>query len=83
MGAEEATPRFRRLSLGGTLGHEARLYKATLTNEGTKIDIVSVIWRYKAVFSSVIAGGVSGTFDPAVVVALGRKQQARILKAAG
>jgi hypothetical protein len=77
-GAEKATPQFRRLSLGGTLGHEARLYKATLKNQGTTIDVVSVIWRHKAVYSSLIAGGVSGTFDPAQVVALARKQQARV-----
>jgi hypothetical protein len=80
-GAEKATPRFRRLSLGGSLGHEARLYKATLTNEGTKIDIISVVWRYKTVFSTVIAGGISGTFDPAQVVGLARKQQGRALAA--
>lgn len=80
--AEEATPRFRRLALGGSLGHEARLYKATMTNDGIKIDVVTLVWRYKAVYSSIFAAGVSGTFDPAAVVALGRKQQARIVAAA-
>jgi hypothetical protein len=82
-GAEKATPRFRRLALGGSLGHEARLYKTTITNNGTKIDVVSLIWRYKNIYSALLTGGISGSFDPAVVVALGRKQQARILKAAG
>jgi hypothetical protein len=82
-GAEKATPRFRRLALGGSLGHEARLYKTTITNNGTKIDVVSLIWRYKNIYSALFTGGISGSFDPAVVVALGRKQQARILKAAG
>jgi hypothetical protein len=82
-GAEKATPRFRRLALGGSLGHEARLYKTTITNNGTKIDVVSLAWRYKNIYSGLLAGGISGSFDPAVVVALGRKQQARILAAAG
>jgi len=82
-GAEKATPRFRRLALGGSLGHEARLYKTTITNNGTKIDVVSLIWRYKNIYSALLTGGISGTFDPAVVVALGRKQQARIRAAAG
>jgi hypothetical protein len=81
--AEKTTPRFRRLALGGSLGHEARLYKTTITNNGTKIDVVSLIWRYKNIYSALLTGGNSGSFDPAVVVALGRKQQARILKAAG
>ena len=82
-GAEKATPRFRRLALGGSLGHEARLYKTTITNNGMKIDVVSLVWRYKTIFSAVLAGGISGTFDPAAVVALGRKQQARIRAAVG
>jgi len=82
-GAEKATPRFRRLALGGSLGHEARLYKTTITDNGTKIDVVSLVWRYKNIYSALLAGGVSGTFDPAAVVALGRKQQARIRAAAG
>jgi len=82
-GAEKATPRFRRLALGGSLGHEARLYKTTITNNGTKIDVVSLIWRYKNIYSALLTGGISGTFDPAVVVALGRKQQARIRAAVG
>lgn len=82
-GAEKATPRFRPLALGGSLGHEARLYKTTITNDGTKIDVISLAWRYKSVYSGILAAGISGTFDPAAVVALGRKQQARIRAAVG
>lgn len=82
-GAEKATPRFRPLALGGSLGHEARLYKTTITNDGTKIDVISLAWRYKGVYSGLLAAGISGTFDPAAVVALGRKQQARVRSAVG
>jgi hypothetical protein len=53
-----------------------------MTNNGTTIDVVSLVWRYKTVYSSIFAAGISGTFDPAAVVALGRKQQARIRAAA-
>ena len=81
--AEKGAPRFRRLALGGSLGHEARLYKTTITNNDTKIDVVSLIWRYKNIYSALLTGGISGSFDPAAVVALAHKQQARILRAAG
>ena len=72
------SPKFHRLSVGAPLGHEARFYKATLSQGGTKIDIYTVVWRSGHVYSAVIGGALAGTMDGRVVVALAQKQQKRI-----
>ena len=68
-GAEKGKPSFRQLALGGSVGDEARLYKTTITDDGTKFDVVALLWRYKNVYSSIVAAGVRGSFKPAAVVA--------------
>ena len=74
--------RFRRLARRKP-GSRSTALQDDHHEHGTKIDVVSLIWRYKNVYSALLTGGISGSFDPAAVVALGRKQQARILTAAG
>ncbi len=69
--------RFRRLPVP-KIGDEARLYKATVTENGIKVDSFSLIWRSELVYSAVIGSALAGTANPASVVALARKQQARI-----
>jgi hypothetical protein len=77
-GAEASRePRFRRLTVG-KIGDEVRLYKATLTEDGIKFDLFSSIWRSGAVYSALVGTGLAGKVKPAAVVALARKQQARI-----
>ncbi len=76
--AKSRDPRFRRLSLGSKLGDEARLYKTTLTRDGITIDVFSLAWRSGGVLSVVLGSAVAGTAQPGALVALGRKQQARI-----
>jgi hypothetical protein len=70
--------KFRRLSVGGRLGHEARFYAATMTRNGTRIDVFSIAWRAGTIYAGVFVGALAGTADPADVVRLARKQQARI-----
>jgi hypothetical protein len=70
--------RFRRLSVGGRLGHEAYFHKATMTRDGTKVDVFAVTWRTGRIYAGVLAAALAGSADPADVVALARKQQSRI-----
>lgn len=77
-GAEASRePPFRRLTVG-KIGNEARLYKATLTEDGFKFHLFSIIWRSDTVYAALIATGLAGEVKPGDVVALARKQQARI-----
>lgn len=69
--------RFRRLRVA-KIGDETRLYTLTVTEEGMKVDQFFLIWRSERVLSAVIHSAPAGTADPASVVALARKQQARI-----
>ncbi len=73
--------RFRRLAIGRRLGHEAVFYKATTTRDGTKVDVFSLVWRSGPIYAGILAGALAGSADPADVVALARKQQARIVAA--
>ena len=72
------SPRFKELSLGGRIGHEARYYSTTGTFGGVKATIYVVIWRYGNVKASLVLGGVAGTVEPALGANLARKQQIRI-----
>jgi hypothetical protein len=74
---------FKRLSTGGAIGHEARLYRATTKNGGVTVDVYAVVWRYSTVTAAIIAGAIAGTADPEAVVALARKQQRYIAAEVG
>jgi hypothetical protein len=74
---------FKRLSMGGAIGRESRLYRATTKNGGVTVDVYAVVWRYSTVTAAIIAGGIAGTGDPEVVVALARKQQRYIAAEVG
>ena len=66
-----------RLPLRGFPADESALYKAMPA--GTpRVDVFVVVWRSGAVISTVSGGGLAGTVDRASVVALARKQQARV-----
>lgn len=78
----QKTISFRRLAVGDPLGHEARLYKATTTESGTKVDVYALAWRSGGVIASVTGAGLAGTVDPADLVLLARKQQPRISRVA-
>jgi hypothetical protein len=70
--------RFKRLSIGTTIGHESRLYTARMKAAGTTIDLYAVAWRYFTVKASTTGGGVAGTVTPETIVALAKKQQRHI-----
>jgi hypothetical protein len=71
---------FKRLSVGAPIGNESRLYLSTDKDNGVNVDIYSVVWRSGPVYAAVVAGGLAGTVDAVDVVALARKQQARIAR---
>ncbi len=81
--AAKENSHFKRLSVGKPLGSEARLYLRTLTNDGTKIDIYSLIWRTGRVYAAILGGGISGTVDPVAIVRLAMRQQGRIVDGLG
>jgi ABC-type amino acid transport substrate-binding protein len=72
---------FRSLPVPTPLGSETRLYLVTTMQSGLKVDYYTVAWRHGRVFAEVMGGGVSGTFEPAELVALAAKQEARISSA--
>jgi len=63
------------------LGSETRAYLFTTTQSGTKVVFYTVAWRHGRIFAEVVGGGVSGNIRPAQVLALARKQDARIATA--
>jgi hypothetical protein len=73
--------KLKRLSTGGQIGHEARLYSATVKSGGVRLAVFLVGWRYFKVVASVLGVGVAGTVTADTVVGLARKQQRRIEKA--
>lgn len=79
--ALRSTPRFRRLSVGTALGDEARLLAVTKRQGGVSVDVYALVWRSGKVYASIFAGALAGTGNPAQVVALGKKQQRRIIQA--
>jgi hypothetical protein len=74
---------FKRLSTGGAIGHESRLYVARTKSGGVTVDVYAVVWRYSRVTAAVIGAGIAATVDAHVVVDLARKQQRHILAAVG
>jgi hypothetical protein len=73
--------RFKRLSTGGPIGHESRLYMVRTKSGSTTIDLYLVAWRYFTVIASTQGAGVAGTVTPESVVALAKKQQRHIVAA--
>jgi hypothetical protein len=62
--------KFKRLSTGGRIGHEARLYSATVRRGGIRLAVFAVVWRYFKVKASVVGVGVAGTVTPTQLSAL-------------
>jgi len=52
-----------------------------MTQDGTKLEVFSVAWRSGRIYAVVFAAALAGSADPADVVALARKQQARLAAA--
>jgi len=63
-----------------SLGSDARLLHLRGDEGGTKFDYYTVAWRDNRVFAEVRGQGRAGTIDPADVIALAKKQDARIAK---
>jgi hypothetical protein len=59
-------------------GNEALVYLTTSKNGGMKVHNYTVAWRRGAVFAEVIGGGRAGTVNPTEVLALAKRQDARI-----
>jgi hypothetical protein len=72
---------YKRLSLGAPLGNEAVFYVGEHENDGITVSAYAIIWRWGRVKASLGVGGLAGYVDPAGVVDLARKQQARIAAA--
>jgi len=63
-----------------SLGSDARLLHLRTNQNGTKLDYYTVAWRDNRVFAEVRGAGRSGTIAPEDVIALAKKQDARISK---
>jgi hypothetical protein len=72
---------FTWLRIAVPLGSETRVYRVTTTQSGMKLDFYTVAWRHGRVFAEVIGGGISGTMVPRELLALAKKQEARISSA--
>jgi hypothetical protein len=72
---------FKRLTLSTSLGSDPRLYLTRIDQQGTKLDVYTVLWRHDAVYATLAGVGLAGTVDPARVVALAAEQEARISEA--
>lgn len=70
--------KYRRISTGGTIGNESRAYNGTLNLNGTKLTVISILWRYRMIKASVYVGGLLGTVNVAKAISLARTQQRRI-----
>jgi hypothetical protein len=60
------------------LGDDAHLYLQRVSQDGTKVDFFTLVWRRGHVFAEVMGAGVSGTVDPVQVIALAKKQDVHI-----
>jgi hypothetical protein len=76
---------FTRARTSWRLGDESRLYlqSATGSVSGVRLAVYLVLWRSGRILGSLNGGGIAGTFSPSEVVALARKQQARMRAARG
>ena len=78
---QDGDPTFRWVALTPKLGSETRVYLVTELQSGTRVDYYTIAWRHGRVFAEVTGGGVSGQISLAQVVALAKKQEARIVTA--
>jgi hypothetical protein len=72
--------KFTRLSTGGRIGQETFFYKITTTKK--REVAYAVQWREQNVKAALLFAGL-GLTDPALVIRLARKQEARIRRALG
>jgi len=72
---------FKQLSIGGRLGHEAAYCSAQRQSAGQKIAVYVFVWRRDSISAAVLLAGLAGVVDPTEAVALGRKQDARMVAA--
>jgi hypothetical protein len=62
-------------------GNEALVYRATSKSGSVRVDQYTVAWRHGSVFAEVIGGGRAGTIDSTQIIALAKRQDARIAAA--
>jgi hypothetical protein len=79
--ARQGGAAFRWMRIAAPLGSETRAYRFTTTQSGMKLDFYTVAWRHGRVFAEVTGGGISGTMVPGELLALAKKQEARISSA--
>jgi hypothetical protein len=60
------------------LGSDARLFVQRVSQDGTKVDYFTLVWRHGHVFAEVMGAGLSGTLDPVQVIVLAKKQDDHI-----
>jgi hypothetical protein len=77
-GAHRTGTTFRPIRVRAAIGSEMRVYLVTTSQGGVRLDFYTVAWRHGPVFAEVIGGGISGTVAPLQLVALAKKQEARI-----
>lgn len=64
--------------LPGRLGDAARLWETRLTENGLRVVVYTLVWRANGVLSHLSVAGLQGRLTTSDVLALGRKQQARV-----
>jgi hypothetical protein len=65
-------------ALPGRVGDVARLWETRITEDGLPIVVYTLVWRANGVLSHLSVAGIQGRLRPADVLALARKQQARV-----
>jgi hypothetical protein len=70
---------YHRVAAAWRIGDEsALLQQSKLGPTGGRLVVYVIVWRSGLVIGAVFGGGIAGTFRVADVLALARKQQARI-----
>lgn len=65
-------------ALPGKVGDEARLWETRVTQDGLPIVVFTLVWRANGALSHLSVAGIQGRLTAADVLALARKQQARV-----
>ena len=72
---------YRRVSAAWRIGDESALFEQSkIGATGDRLIVYLVVWRSRTVLGIVFGGGIRGTFHARNVVALARRQQARIAR---
>lgn len=74
----DAAPKHEPMRLGARLGDAARLWKTRFQQDGVPVVLYTVVWRSRGALGYLSVAGVGGKLTPADVLALARRQQARI-----